>query len=101
MLSFCVRLIVLQTDTYYQFGDQLSELSDSLLPHYELPGAPWLKLVKQTALSFGLSGTGTGVPFHTHGAVFAEVLVGRKRWFVAAPEHRPKYSGINTTLFWM
>lgn len=50
-------------------------------------------------LSWGLGGSGTGVPFHTHGAVFAEgeflysfttqfkckVLHGMKRWFLYAP----------------
>ncbi len=31
-----------------------------------------------TALSFGLGGSGSGVPFHTHGPVFAEVSHGQK-----------------------
>ena len=36
------------------------------------------------ALSFGFGGSGSGVPFHTHGPVFAEVLYGAKvrRWAV-------------------
>lgn len=29
-----------------------------------------------------MAASGSGVPFHTHGAVFAEVLVGKKRWFL-------------------
>lgn len=121
---FCFPLLICfvwKQDTLYQFGDQLSEISSLLLPLYELPGKEWMKHVNQTALSFGLSGTGAGgfekrafffvckkpfltlvkVPFHTHGAVFAEVLVGRKRWFVSAPANKPEFSGVNTTLFWL
>jgi ribosomal protein L16 Arg81 hydroxylase len=57
-----------------------------------------MRRVKHSALSFGLAGTAAGVPFHTHGAVFAEVFFGRKRWFVA--EQKPLFDGINTTLYW-
>ncbi len=94
-------LLSFPKDTWYQFGDQLSEISDSLLPHYDLPPKEWMRLVNHSALSFGLSGSGCGVPFHTHGAVFAEVIFGMKRWFVAAPENKPLFSGSNTTLFWL
>ena len=86
-------------DTLYQFGDQTSDL-DGFLALYDPLPAKWTARVNSTALSFGLSGTGTGVPFHMHGAVFAEVLHGRKRWFVTAPSDKPDFDGSQTTLFW-
>jgi hypothetical protein len=52
-------------ETWYQFGDQPAALNP-LMAVYELPVA-WMRHVNSSALSFGLSGTGTGVPFHTHG----------------------------------
>ncbi len=54
-------------DTWYQFGDQTADLA-RLMAQYELPDrTTWMQRVNNSALSFGLSGTGTGVPFHTHG----------------------------------
>jgi hypothetical protein len=41
------------------------------------------------------------VPFHTHGGVFAEVLHGRKRWFLAAPEKKPLFHPDETSYFWV
>ncbi len=52
-------------ETWYQFGDQPAELGP-LMALYE-PPRTWMRRVNSSALSFGLSGTGTGVPFHTHG----------------------------------
>ena len=52
-------------ETWYQFGDQTSDLAP-LMALYERP-RQWMRHVNSSALSFGLSGTGTGVPFHTHG----------------------------------
>lgn len=86
-------------DTLYHFGDNDAGMSRSLLSQYELPRR-YMSRVERHSLSFGLSGTGTGVPFHTHGPVFAEVFYGRKRWFVSGPEHRPEFNGTQTTLFW-
>ena len=37
---------------------------------------------------------------HTHGAVFAEVLYGRKRWFLSAPDDKPRFNGSETMLHW-
>lgn len=41
------------------------------------------------------------MPFHTHGGVFAEVLHGRKRWFLAAPEKKPLFHPDETSYFWV
>jgi hypothetical protein len=45
--------------------------------------------------------SGSGVPFHTHGAVFAEVLYGRKRWFLVEPKAKPTYNPDETSLRWL
>ena len=52
------------------------------------------------ALSFGVAGPGTGVPFHFHGPGFAETLFGRKRWFLTQPEFKPEFHPNKTTLQW-
>ena len=52
------------------------------------------------ALSFGLAGPGTGVPFHFHGPGFAETIYGRKRWFLTRPDVKPEFHPNKTTLQW-
>jgi hypothetical protein len=47
-----------------------------------------------------MGGSGSGVPFHTHGAVFAEVLYGKKRWFVTPPESKPSFHPDETSYSW-
>jgi hypothetical protein len=47
-----------------------------LLDQYVRP--PLLDAAAHGSVSFGLGGSGSGVPFHTHGPVFAEVVHGRK-----------------------
>ncbi len=42
-----------------------------------------------------------GVPFHTHGAVFAEVLHGLKRWFVTEPKIKPSFHPNETSYLWL
>jgi hypothetical protein len=66
-------------ETFYLFGD--NDWSDwvNFTEHYARP--PWNYANREPFYSFGIGGSGSGVPFHTHGAVFAEVLWGRKRWF--------------------
>lgn len=36
-----------------------------------------------------IAGSGSGLPFHWHGSVFAETLHGRRRWFVVNPDTSP------------
>ena len=64
------------------------------MPPYELPG-------HTHALSFGLAGPGSGVPFHFHGPGFAETLHGRKRWFLTPPDIQPEFNPNKTTLQWL
>eukprot|EP00916_Digyalum_oweni_P024110 GHVL01039891.1.p1 GENE.GHVL01039891.1~~GHVL01039891.1.p1 ORF type:complete len:265 (+),score=51.82 GHVL01039891.1:85-879(+) len=59
----------------YIFG---SNWFEDLFKKYKKPpslGGP------EGSLSFGIGRSGSGVPFHIHGPVWAEVIHGRKRWF--------------------
>ncbi|CAJ0940933.1 unnamed protein product [Ranitomeya imitator] len=53
------------------------------------------------AYSFGIAGSGTGVPFHWHGPGYSEVIYGRKRWFLYPPDKTPEFNPNRTTLSWM
>lgn len=89
---------ILFTETFYFFGDNDIEEWKDLLDEYKLPP---FNLPKHTsALSFGLAGPGTGVPFHFHGPGFAETIYGRKRWFLTEPDVRPEFHPNKTTLQW-
>ena len=96
---------------YEEWADFLQEYSP---PPYSLPG-------HTPALSFGVAGPGSGVPFHTHGyntilllltvlttlnhyvhrPGFAETIYGRKRWFLTAPDVQPDFHPNKTTLQWL
>ena len=85
-------------ETFYFFGDNDVVEWKDLLDEYILP--PLQIPLHSTALSFGLAGPGTGVPFHFHGPGFAETIYGRKRWFLTAPDVRPEFHPNKTTLQW-
>ena len=68
------------SETFYFFGDNDVEEWKDLLDEYNQP--PLNLPLHQSALSFGLAGPGSGVPFHFHGPGFAETIYGRKRWLV-------------------
>lgn len=85
-------------ETFYFFGDNdVDEWSD-LFDEYKKP--PYEIPLHMSALSFGLAGPGTGVPFHFHGPGFAETFYGRKRWFLTAPDVKPEFHPNKTTLQW-
>eukprot|EP00388_Colpodella_angusta_P017406 GDKJ01043014.1.p1 GENE.GDKJ01043014.1~~GDKJ01043014.1.p1 ORF type:complete len:290 (-),score=30.52 GDKJ01043014.1:23-892(-) len=82
------------SEVFYKFGDNYW---NELLNKYHRPD--WYH--GQTgALSFGIGGSGSGVPFHIHGPVFAEVFHGLKRWFFSPPGKRPEFDGEELSLFW-
>lgn len=75
--------------TYYFFGNHnLTEFS-SLLDLYVVPGLIGAR--ERGTLSFGIGSSGSGVPFHFHGPVLAEVIHGRKRWLLAPFANRPSF----------
>lgn len=84
--------------TKYFFGDNRHSEWDALFKHYEKPSAFYRD---HASLSFGVGGSGSGVPFHTHGHVFAEVLHGRKRWFLQEPGPEPRFDPDESSLRWV
>ena len=98
------------------FGDNDYEEWRDFLEEYHPP--PYNLPNHQPALSFGVAGSGSGVPFHTHGYCvlcedtnnfvlhssspgFAETIYGRKRWFLSAPDDKPDFHPNRTTLQWL
>lgn len=86
--------------SWYHFGDPHHLTWAEVRSVYE-PPTKFMHPQQQPALSFGFAGSGTGVPFHTHGAVFAEVLHGRKRWWLSAPSAEPRFDPDDNTLSWL
>ena len=93
----------LAADSWYLFGDSQG------MPHWDQLAAQYapqpLDAASDNGLAVvGIGGRSSGVAFHTHGAAFAETLIGAKRWFLAAPEHKPmfdtKHVQANWTLAW-
>ncbi|KAL6727265.1 hypothetical protein Aduo_009157 [Ancylostoma duodenale] len=91
-------LETLGNETLYLFGDIDQKVWKPLLEKYRIPR--WSLPGHSPALSFGIAGAGTGVPFHFHGPVFAEVIYGSKRWFLYPYEDRPEFEPDHTTLEW-
>ena len=85
-------------DTLYHFGDNNYTEWAALLDHYVRP--PFIPADASVALSFGLAGPGSGVPFHIHGAGYSETLIGRKRWLLYAPDQRPPFDPDELSLGW-
>jgi len=86
-------------ETFYWFGDNNHTEFATLFsaynpPKYSLPDT-------LPAYSFGVAAAGTGVPFHWHGPGFAEVIHGRKMWFLSPPDQQPKFNPDLTTLHWL
>lgn len=105
---------------YYWFGEHGEELKP-LLDMYPLPalalssadsdlvafatgsaGSAVAAPPPPPALSFGVAGDGSGVPFHYHNDGFAEVLHGAKRWlFHDGVEAPPGFDPNTTSLAWI
>jgi len=85
-------------ETFYMFGDNDYKEWEDLLVEYTSP--PYTLPRHLPALSFGVAGPGSGVPFHFHGPGFAEAIHGRKRWFLTRPDERPEFHPNKTTLQW-
>ena len=72
-------------ETFYLFGNHYGDAWDSFLAMYHRIPCTNLEFARESALSFGISNQYSGVPFHVHGAVFAQQLHGRKAWLMAQP----------------
>ncbi|XP_042208970.1 jmjC domain-containing protein 8-like [Homarus americanus] len=93
------QLTTLGNETFYFFGDNNGDEWQDILDLYQHP--PYYLPYHLPALSFGLAGPGTGVPFHFHGPGFAETIWGRKRWFMYPPDVNPNFHPNRTTLQWL
>ncbi|NXH87931.1 JMJD8 protein, partial [Edolisoma coerulescens] len=89
----------LGSDTLYFFGDNNFTEWGPLFQHYVPP--PFRIPGTNPAYSFGIAGSGSGVPFHWHGPGFSEVIFGRKRWFLYPPDKTPHFHPNETTLAWL
>uniref|UniRef100_A0A8D2MXS6 Jumonji domain containing 8 n=1 Tax=Zonotrichia albicollis TaxID=44394 RepID=A0A8D2MXS6_ZONAL len=85
--------------TLYFFGDNNFTEWGPLFQHYVPP--PFRIPGTSPAYSFGIAGSGSGVPFHWHGPGFSEVIFGRKRWFLYPPDQTPHFHPNETTLAWL
>ncbi|XP_053327868.1 jmjC domain-containing protein 8 [Spea bombifrons] len=86
-------------DTLYFFGDNNFTEWGALFQRYTPP--PFRIPGTSGAYSFGIAGSGTGVPFHWHGPGYSEVIYGRKRWFLYPPDRTPEFNPNKTTLSWL
>lgn len=93
------KLDELGNETFYWFGDNNHAEWEELFESYQPPPYNLPKLTG--AYSYGVAGAGTGVPFHFHGPGFAEVIYGRKRWFMYPPHQMPRFHPNGTTLQWL
>ncbi len=86
--------------TFYHFGDHAASF-EPLLAQYALPRVWDTQTRLKPSLSWGLAGDGSGVPFHVHGQVFAEVLHGRKHWMLLPPAVRPEFDPDEPPVKWL
>lgn len=86
-------------ETLYWFGDHNYSALAPLLELYQQPHL--LPTSASVALSFGVAGTGSGVPFHVHGPGWSEALVGRKRWLLYPPARKPPFDPDESSLAWV
>ncbi|XP_059717173.1 jmjC domain-containing protein 8 isoform X2 [Haemorhous mexicanus] len=89
----------LGSETLYFFGDNNFTEWGPLFQHYVPP--PFRIPGTSPAYSFGIAGSGSGVPFHWHGPGFSEVIFGRKRWFLYPPDRTPHFHPNESTLAWL
>ncbi|KAJ1631690.1 hypothetical protein T492DRAFT_993778 [Pavlovales sp. CCMP2436] len=96
---------------YYWFGEHTEEWTP-LLALYDY--APLLATLppllpsdssglfgqRKPALSFGVGGLASGVPFHMHGPGFSETLHGAKRWLFF-PSEPPYFLPNATAAYWL
>ncbi|KAI1233918.1 hypothetical protein IHE44_0004371 [Lamprotornis superbus] len=82
----------LGSDTLYFFGDNNFTEWGPLFQHYVPP--PFRIPGTSPAYSFGIAGSGSGVPFHWHGPGFSEVIFGRKGKDMERGERNKPLTGV-------
>jgi hypothetical protein len=81
---------------WYLFGDTLK--TDAWAPLHATFALPFDAARDEPVVAWGVGGLFSGVPFHSHGAVYAASVLGRKRWWLAPPDREPAFSGNKTVL---
>ncbi len=90
----------LSNETWYAFGDHSHDGWEAELLSAEYP-FPVDSEEDNGLRVMGLGGQFSGVAFHTHGAAHAEVIHGRKRWYLTPPGKRPVFDGDKSQLSWV
>lgn len=83
-------------DSWYLFGDNEENFWGDVLADYQAPifsdpahpSPPRPESLHARTLAFGMGGRNSGVPFHTHGPGWSEVVHGAKQWFLVPQEYR-------------
>lgn len=81
---------------WYLFGDTLK--TDAWAPLHATFALPLDAARDEPVVAWGVGGLYSGVPFHSHGAVYAASVLGRKRWWLAPPDREPAFGGNKTVL---
>lgn len=82
---------------WYLFGDTLETEAWSPL-HATFPPLPLDAAADDPIVAWGVGGLHSGVPFHRHGAVYAQSILGSKQWWVSPPATQPAFHGNHTQL---
>ena len=81
---------------WYLFGDTLK--TEAWAPLHATFTLPLDAAADDPVVAWGVGGLHSGVPFHRHGAVYAESVLGSKRWWLAPPGEGPTFDGNATQL---
>lgn len=81
---------------WYLFGDTLA--TPEWAPLHAAFALPLDAAADDPVVAWGIGGLHSGVPFHRHGAVYAESVLGAKRWWLAPPGAAPAFDGNATQL---
>jgi hypothetical protein len=79
---------------WYLFGDTLQ--TEEWAPLHATFEHRFDSEADEGLFAWGVGGRHSGVPFHRHGAVYAESILGRKRWWLSPPEAQPVFEGNET-----
>ena len=93
-------VVRLGNTTWYHFGNNDHESWTDLFDCYLNP-EQFMSDPSFFSYSFGMGASGSGVPFHTHGPVFNEVIFGRKRWWLKPPGVEPLMHPDESAMQWL
>ena len=83
-------------DSWYLFGDSFDPAFRPLVTLYPIPPPA----EEEPLVVWGVGALHSGVPFHIHGPAWAEVVLGRKRWWLFPPGSPPTFDEGASMLAW-